>query len=305
VGWFLYLNLIQMVGVALDRNDPKRVARYREKARQFKLALEQAGWDGEWFRRAYFDDGTPLGSSTNEECRIDSLVQSWAAISGAADEARVDQALLKVEEYLVDQEAGIIKLFTPPFNHPTHNPGYINGYPPGVRENGGQYTHAAIWVIWAYAMRGNGKRVAELISLINPVNHSIRNPDGYKVEPYVIAADVYSGAAHLGRGGWTWYTGSAAWLYRLGLEKLTGLRREGNTLRFEPCIPPEWPEYELTYREGQSFYIITVLNPYGISTGTTQVELDGLPCPDGKITLRDDGLTHQVKVYLNPFTAYL
>jgi cellobiose phosphorylase len=298
VGWFLYLNLIQMVGIAESRDDPERSNRYREKASELRLALEQAGWDGEWFRRAYFDDGTPLGSSLNEECRIDSLVQSWAAISGAADAAQIDQALEKVEEYLVDKNVGIIKLFTPPFNQPSHNPGYINGYPPGVRENGGQYTHAAIWVIWAYALRGNGKQVGELISLINPVNHSIKNSGRYKVEPYVIAADVYSEATHLGRGGWTWYTGSAAWLYRLGLEKLVGLRREGDFLCFEPCIPPGWPQVEVTYREGESLYTITILNPDGLSIGTTQFELDGLCCPGRKIPLRDDGQNHRVKVVI-------
>jgi cellobiose phosphorylase len=205
-----------------------------------------------------------------------------------------------VEKYLVDEEAGIIKLFTPAFNHPSHNPGYISGYPPGVRENGGQYSHAAIWVIWAFALRGNGKRVAELISLINPVNHSINKQEIYKVEPYVIAADVYSEATHLGRGGWTWYTGSSAWLYRLGLEMLLGLRREGNYLSFEPCIPPEWPQYELSYREGQTTYLITVLNPHGVSGGIATVVLDNKHCPDGKIALVEDGQIHLVQILLGP-----
>lgn len=229
-----------MASLAKSRADSERANRYRKIATDLQAALEAHAWDGEWYLRAFFDDGTPLGSKQNEECRIDSLAQSWAVISGAVGPERGRQVMQAVETELIDREAGLIKLFTPAFDKTTYNPGYIKGYVPGVRENGGQYTHASIWVLWAFAMLGDGKKLLELYQLISPTAHSVANPNLYKVEPYVIAADVYAEPPHTGRGGWTWYTGSAGWLYRLGVEMLLGLRQEGEYLTIVPCIPPQW-----------------------------------------------------------------
>lgn len=298
VGWFLLINLRQMAVLARQRGDQERATRLKGEADKLIAALEQNGWDGEWYLRAFFDDGTPLGSAQNEECQIDSLSQSWAVISGEARAERTKMAMDAVEQRLVDQEAGLIKLFTPPFDHNDHNPGYIKGYLPGVRENGGQYTHGAIWVIWATALLGQGQRVGDLFDLINPILQTNADPGRYKVEPYVIAADVYSEPPHLGRGGWTWYTGSAGWLYRLGLEMLIGLRLKGDYLILEPCIPPKWEQYSIFYRHGQSNYRISVENPQGVSKGIARLEIDGVPSPDGRIYLKDDGKTHLVRVVL-------
>ncbi|HNP85491.1 MAG TPA: glucoamylase family protein [Kouleothrix sp.] len=294
VGWFLYTNLMQFANLAEHRADTARAAHYRNVAAQLQRALETHAWDGEWYLRAFYDDGTPLGSSTSNECQIDSLTQSWAVISGAGDPARARQGMAAIEQHLVDREAGLIKLFTPPFDKTTHDPGYIKGYVPGVRENGGQYTHAAIWVIWAYTLLGDGARAAELLRLINPIRHAREHLDTYKVEPYTIAADVYSAADHLGRGGWTWYTGSAGWLYRLGIEQLLGLRRTGATLALAPCLPPDWPGYSACYRYGASTYHIEVRRiaaDDGARAG--QLTLDGVPT-DGHVPLIDDGAEHRV-----------
>ncbi|MBS1965191.1 MAG: glycosyl transferase, partial [Chloroflexi bacterium SZAS-1] len=294
VGWFLHTNLMQFANLAEHRADTARAAHYRNAAAQLQRALETHAWDGEWYLRAFYDDGTPLGSSTSNECQIDSLTQSWAVISGAGDPARARQGMAAIEQHLVDREAGLIKLFTPPFDKTTHDPGYIKGYVPGVRENGGQYTHAAIWVIWAYTLLGDGARAAELLRLINPIRHAREHLDTYKVEPYTIAADVYSAADHLGRGGWTWYTGSAGWLYRLGIEQLLGLRRTGATLALAPCLPPDWPGYSACYRYGASTYHIEVRRiaaDDGARAG--QLTLDGVPT-DGHVPLIDDGAEHRV-----------
>lgn len=296
VGFFLYLNLLEIAGIAQSRGEADRAKTYRKQAKSLQAALEEHAWDGEWYLRAIFDDGTPLGSTQNEECRIDSLAQSWAVISGAADPARARQAMEAVEKQLIDREVGLIKLFTPPFDKTSHNPGYIKGYVPGVRENGGQYTHAAIWVIWAYTLLGEGKKTMELFSLINPINHLLSDPERYKVEPYVIAADVYSEPPHTGRGGWTWYTGSASWLYRLGLDRLLGLHREGDYLCFVPCIPSDWQHYEINYTHNRTSYHIQVENQAGGTKGVIKVKLDGMPLVDGRIYLEDDGKLHQVEV---------
>jgi cellobiose phosphorylase len=298
VGWFLYLNLVQMAGLAGQRNDAARGERYGSAAKELQKTIEQHGWDGAWYRRAYFDDGTPLGSAQNEECRIDSIAQSWGVISGAANPERARQALASVDAHLVDEGAGLIKLLTPPFDHSALEPGYIKGYVPGVRENGGQYTHAATWVVWARAMLGDGERAHQLFRMINPARHLAGDPGRYKVEPYVIAADVYAVPPHVGRGGWTWYTGSAGWTYRLGLEMLLGLRREGDALVLRPCIPPSWPRYEVRYRHGRSTYHIIVENPRGATGGSSNVEIDGSPSPSGRIPLADDGAEHRVRVVL-------
>ncbi len=298
VGWFLHINLEQFAPIALQRGDNQRATRYQTAARLLQEALEQHAWDGEWYLRAFFDDGTPLGAAGSSECKIDSLPQSWAVIAGSGDAARARRAMNAVSEHLVDHDAGLIKLFTPPFDRASHDPGYIQGYVPGVRENGGQYTHAAIWVIWAYAMLGDGAQVGKLLKLINPILHTQANADIYKVEPYTIAADVYAAPRHVGRGGWTWYTGSAGWFYRLGIEMVLGLRRIGNTLTLLPCIPPEWPGYSITYRFGQTEYHIQVQNPQHVATGIASMCLDGQAVPDGQIMLCDDRVTHTIHVTL-------
>ncbi|HEX9440468.1 MAG TPA: hypothetical protein VF909_12340 [Roseiflexaceae bacterium] len=275
-----------------------RAERYRTEARHLHNALEQHAWDGEWYLRAFYDDGTPLGAAQSAECRIDSLAQSWAVISGAGDPERSRQAMAAVDEHLIDRQTGLIKLFAPPFDRTTHDPGYIKGYVPGVRENGGQYTHAAIWVIWAYALLGDGARAGALLELINPIRHARSNPDAYKVEPYTIAADVYAMPPHAGRGGWTWYTGSAGWFYRLGIDMILGLRRSGNILTIAPYIPPDWPGYDVWYCYGQTRYYMQVVNPHSVATGVVSVVIDGVAAADGQIFLSDDGVEHTVQVTL-------
>jgi cyclic beta-1,2-glucan synthetase len=206
--------------------------------------------------------------------------------------------MVAVERYLVDREAGLIRLLSPPFDHASLEPGYIKGYVPGVRENGGQYTHAATWVIWAFAQLGDGQRAHDLFALINPLRHGSTAVGRYKVEPYVVAGDVYDAPQHRGRGGWTWYTGSAGWLHRVGLEMLLGLRRNGTTLVVDPCIPPAWSGYELSYRYGATTYLLRVENPDHVARGVARVELDGVPLADGPIPLRDDGRQHQVRLLI-------
>lgn len=298
VAWFLHGILTRTAVLADTREEEPRAVRYRAAAAQLIVALETHGWDGEWYRRAYYDDGTPLGSASRDEAQIDSLVQSWAVISGAGDAARARKGMAAADVQLVSDEAGLIKLFTPPFDKSDQDPGYIKGYVPGVRENGGQYTHAAIWMIWAYALLGDGARVGELINLINPVRHASQDAARYVAEPYVIAADVYAVPPHTGRGGWTWYTGSAGWLQRLGIEMLLGLRRNGDLLTLVPCIPPAWPGYQVWYRHGTATYHIQVRNPDGVATGIASITLDGAPVDGDTIPLHDDGATHIVAVVM-------
>jgi cellobiose phosphorylase len=298
VGWFLHINLVNMAQIATQRGDTGRALRYQREAERLLAAIEAHGWDGAWYRRAYYDDGTPLGSASSDECQIDSIAQSWAIIGGAADPERATQAMHAATEQLVDRELGLIKLFTPPFNHTPHDPGYIKGYVPGVRENGGQYTHAALWLIWAWALQGDGQRAGELFELINPICQSHANPERYMVEPYVIAADVYAVPPNTGRGGWTWYTGSAGWMYRLGIEMILGVRRAGNRLTIAPCIRPDWPNYEVRYRYGSTHYQIQVYNPHGVSSGVSQIMVDGVLIEGTAIELHDDGGEHLVEVTL-------
>ena len=295
VGWFLITVLRSFVELAEARSDYKRAERYRHEAERLRGALEAHAWDGDWYLRAFYDDGTPLGSHTNEECQIDSLTQSWAVISGAGEPVRAQKGMEALEAHLVDHEAGLIRLFTPAFDKSQQNPGYIKGYVPGVRENGGQYTHAAIWTIWAWSLLGDGKRVGELMQLINPVRHGVEHPDRYRVEPYVVAADVYTAEGHAGRGGWTWYTGSAGWLYRLGIEQLLGMRRVGATLELHPCLPPSWPGYEASYRYGATTYTIQIERTSNVTT----LLLDGVPLIGDAIPLCDDGATHVVQLLLH------
>jgi cellobiose phosphorylase len=262
--------------------------------------IEHNGWDGEWYRRAYFDDGTPLGSSENAECQIDSISQSWSILSGAGTHERSLQAMASVDRRLVRSDAKLIQLLDPPFDHSNLNPGYIKGYVPGVRENGGQYTHSAIWTVMAFAAIGNTERAWELFHMINPINHGA-TPQGisvYRVEPYVVAADVYGVAPHLGRGGWTWYTGSSGWMYRLITESLLGLYLEGQTLRLKPCPPKTWESFRVQYRFRDTTYSITIRSR-GDGRSTQILHIDGVQQPDLLIHLIDDHRNHQVDLELS------
>ncbi len=260
---------------------------------------ETHGWDGGWYRRAYFDDGTPLGSSNNIECRIDSIAQSWSVLSGAGNSERVRLAMDAMDVHLVRREHGLIQLLAPPFDKSPLNPGYIKGYVPGVRENGGQYTHAAIWATMAFARLGDNRRAWELFNMINPVNHarSAREIAIYKVEPYVVAADVYAVAPHTGRGGWTWYTGSAAWMYRLIVESLLGLSLEVDKLRFTPCLPADWEGFKLHYRYRETLYHIAVQQVPPVEHMICVI-LDGHELSDETIPLVDDRKEHWVELKL-------
>jgi cellobiose phosphorylase len=299
-GWFFITVLKAFAELAARRGDAARVAWCLERAEALRTAVEAHAWDGGWYRRAYFDDGTPLGSAQNDECQIDAIPQAWAVISGAADRARAAQALAAVEKRLVHHDSKLIQLFDPPFDKGTLQPGYIKGYVPGIRENGGQYTHAATWVVLATALQGRGDRALELWNLINPVYHATTpaEVDCYKVEPYVVCADIYGAPPHTGRGGWTWYTGSTGWLYRVALEAILGLRPAGDTLRVEPCIPAGWSGYEVTYRHRSATYRIQVENPAGVGRGVRSVTVDGKPVRGGAVLLRDDGRTHDARVVL-------
>jgi cyclic beta-1,2-glucan synthetase len=302
LGWFLHTILWEFAQFADARGEHQRAEMWRLHVSALKASLEREGWDGEWYRRAYFDDGTPLGSATNIECRIDSIAQSWGVISGAAEPARGARAMAAVEKHLVRRDDGLVLLFTPPFDHASPNPGYIKGYLPGVRENGGQYTHAAIWSVLAFAALGDGDKAGELFSLLNPINHANTRAGvyRYKVEPYVVPADIYTEPPHVGRGGWTWYTGSAGWMYRAGIEWILGFRMRGTSLHLDPCIPRAWRGFEITFRYHSSHYKIVVENPHNVARGVTFVELDGasLAGSSTRIQLADDGLTHHVRVVL-------
>jgi len=302
LGWFLHTNLWEFARLADARGDHQRAEMWRLHVSALKAALELKAWDGEWYRRAYFDDGTPLGSATNAECRIDSIAQSWGVISGAAEPARGARAMTAVEKYLVRRGEGLVLLFTPPFDQASPDPGYIKGYLPGVRENGGQYTHAAIWSVLAFAALGDGDKAGELFSLLNPINHTSTRAGvyRYKVEPYVVAADIYAEPPHVGRGGWTWYTGSAGWMYRAGIEWILGFRLRGTMMHLDPCVPRAWRGFKITFRYHSSRYEIVVENPQGVARGVSSVELDGAPLAGGSmhIQLADDGTTHHVRVVL-------
>jgi cyclic beta-1,2-glucan synthetase len=302
LGWFLHATLCAFVPVASARKETERAARWTAHAAALRESLEREAWDGNWYRRGYFDDGTPLGSQGGDECRIDSIAQSWSVISGAADSARAEQAMAAVDEQLILRDAGLALLFTPPFDRTPLDPGYIKGYPPGLRENGGQYTHAAAWSVIAFAGLGQGDKAAALFSLLNPINHTSTRTAvrRYKVEPYVVAADVYSVAPHTGRGGWTWYTGSAGWMYRAGVESILGFHKEGSHLYLEPCIPPQWPRFAIVFKYGSARYEIAVENPNSVSRGVASTMVDGVPLRDGisRIPLRDDGEIHHVRIVL-------
>ncbi len=297
LGWFLVGTLRSFAEQADERHDTTTAALFRRRADDYLAAIEAHGWDGEWYRRAWFDDGTPLGSRTSDECIIDSIAQTWSVISGAGSPARQEQAMRSLERYLVREDARLLPLLTPPFDKTTHDPGYIRGYLPGVRENGAQYTHAALWAVLATTLQGRGDRAFELFQMLNPLTHATtpEAAETYKVEPYVVAADVYAAPGHLGRGGWTWYTGSASWMYRVGLEGILGFRKRGNRLFLEPRVPETWPGYSIHYRHGGSLYVISVRQGAAPSAGG-RVLLDGVETGEDGIPLVDDGTTHEVVV---------
>src|SRR5262249_21533914 len=302
LAWFLHTNLWEFARLAEERGETDHARRWREHVDHLKMSLEGSGWDGDWYRRAFFDDGTPLGSAENNECRIDSIAQSWRVISPAADPDRRRRAMTAVEEYLVRRGDGLVLLFTPPFDKTPRDPGYIKGYLPGTRENGGQYTHAALWSVIAFAALGEGDKAGELFAILNPINHASTRAGlhRYKVEPYVAAADIYAESPHVGRGGWTWYTGSAGWMYRAGVESILGFRLRGASLHLDPCIPHAWPGYSVTFRYHSARYELTVENPRGASQGVTRVEIDGQLVAGGvrEIPLADDAKTHRIRVVL-------
>ncbi len=292
LGWFLARTLRDFSALAQARGDAARADAWLAHAGRLGEALETAGWDGEWYRRGTYDDGAPLGSAQSDECRIDSIAQSWAVLSGIGDPARANAAVSKALDMLVDAEAGIARLFTPPFEHSASEPGYIKSYPPGVRENGGQYTHAATWLIAALAELGRADDAWRLFSLVNPVNHALTAAAAghYRVEPYVVAADVYGEGDKAGRGGWTWYTGSAGWLYRVAVENILGIVREGDRLHLKPALPAAWPGFSARLRFGAARYRVTVAR--GPEPG---ISVDGGKAGSGPVRLHEDG-EHEIHV---------
>jgi cyclic beta-1,2-glucan synthetase len=301
LGWFLFRALTDCALLADQRQQPDKADTWRRHAGLLQSALDDAGWDGDWYRRAFFDDGSALGSVGDRECRIDSIAQSWAVISGAGDPAHATRAMAALDRYLVSRDDCLVLLFEPPFDKPDRDPGYIKGYPPGIRENGGQYTHAATWAALAFAIQGDGDRAGEILAMLNPIRHADTAAaiSRYKVEPYVICADVYSQAPHVGRGGWTWYTGSAAWMYRVSLEGVLGFRLTGNTLRIDPCIPHGWPGFTIVFRYRSTTYDIAVDNPDGVCRGVVAIRLDDAVLPiSAPIALVDDGARHRLHLTL-------
>jgi cellobiose phosphorylase len=298
LAFFLYDVLTRFAPLADAHHDPEFARRCLAQAEQLKQNIENHAWDGEWYRRAYFDNGEPLGSHLNAECQIDSLPQSWSVISGAGDPSRSRLAMESVDRRLVRRDAGLIQLFDPPFDKSALQPGYIKAYIPGVRENGGQYTHGAIWTTMAFAIMGEHERAWELFNLLNPVHHgdSPEKIATYKVEPYVVAADVYAVAPHTGRGGWTWYTGSASWMYRLLIETLLGANLEGDQLRLEPRMPVSWTTFKIHYRYRQTVYHITIIRHADASSMGNLLTLDGREIPGTTLPLRDDQLEHHAEL---------
>jgi cyclic beta-1,2-glucan synthetase len=301
LGWLL-LRTIALFAPLADTRDAARAARWRKHALRLQEALECEAWDGEWYRRATYDDGTWLGSKDSSECRIDSIAQSWAVLSDAADPERAAAAMASLDAQLIRRDEGLALLFAPPFDRTPRDPGYIKGYPPGLRENGGQYSHAAMWAVLAFAKLGEGAKAVELFALLNPINHAAtpEQVQRYKVEPYVIAADVYSVAPHAGRGGWTWYTGAAGWMYRAGVEGILGIRREGTFLVIEPRIPSQWPGYEAAITVDGAGYGVEVVRQSTCGNGVSQATLDGiaLPVRSGQVRVPVDGAQHALRLVI-------
>jgi cyclic beta-1,2-glucan synthetase len=298
LAWFLCDLLQGMATLSGLLHEPEQEQAYKEDRSALMRRVELAGWDGEWYLRGTFDDGSPLGSAANSEAKIDSLPQSWAWLSGAADPERADQALESAWRHLVCQDDGMVLLFAPPFDTSTPSPGYIKGYPPGVRENGGQYTHAALWLAMAMARKGDGERATDLLRMLNPIEHA-RDAESvwlYGTEPYVVAADLYRLPGRVGQGGWSWYTGSAAWMYRAWIEEILGLKIQNGQMQLNPVIPGSWPGFSLSYRHGEAIYAVQVENPHGCEQGVAWVEMDGQRVADGVILLERGLVKHQVVV---------
>jgi cyclic beta-1,2-glucan synthetase len=298
LGWFLLSVLKRFIIIAESRGDTERAAQYRKRLEALRKAIEENGWDEAWYLRAFFDDGTPLGSKKNLECQIDAIAQSWAVLCGLADTQRAARAMEAVRHRLVRESEMVIALFDPPFDKSELDPGYIKGYPPGVRENGGQYTHAAVWTAWAFAELGHGDEVGRLLRILNPIYHADTDEKvrQFRLEPYVMPADVYSQPPYVGRGGWSWYTGSAGWMYRLCLEAVFGLKRRGDSLQIDPCIPAEWREFHLDYKLDGASYHFHVLNPEGVQKGVSEITLDGQLLKANTLPLARDGQTHTVLI---------
>ena len=300
LGWFLVENHRRFAHFCKILQLDDLAEQHLMRADDLQEIINRVGWDGKWYLRAYYDDGTPLGSQHNEECQIDSLPQSWAVLTGSAPEARQTQALNAVEENLVQEEDQLIRLFTPPFDETIKDPGYIKGYPPGIRENGGQYTHAAIWAVWALTHLGKGDEAFKQFSFLNPINHSkdISSVNQYAVEPYIVAADVYSKKPFIGHGGWTWYTGSSGWLYRLGIEAILGFELKADHFTMEPCIPSGWVGYQFNYKKDGSMYLVEVENPNHIQKGVAKIIMDGKELQDKRIIFQNDQKEHHIRVIL-------
>ncbi len=298
LAWFLIRTCRDFAAHADRRGDGAASAELLGLAEGYQHAVEEHGWDGAWYRRAYFDDGTPLGTADGQACQIDAIAQSWSVISGAGAPERQRRAMASVEARLVRGDLRLIMLLAPPFDDGHLDPGYIKGYLPGVRENGAQYTHAALWTVLATAIQGDGDRAMALFRMLNPLTHA-RTPEEvarYRVEPYVVAADVYTADGHAGRGGWTWYTGSASWMYRVGLESLLGFTRRGDRLVIDPRVPDGWELFEIDYRHGTTRYAIRVESPARVGREGALTTVDGVASSDGAIALHDDGGDHEVVV---------
>jgi len=298
-GFFIYDILGKFIPICEKRNDISRANEYKEKRETLKKSLNTSGWDGRWFKRAYMDNGEPLGSIENEECRIDSISQSWGVISNAADNDKKYISMEALENHLIDKENGIIKLLDPPFNKTKLEPGYIKAYLPGVRENGGQYTHAALWSIIAFTKLGLAEKAVEYYKIINPIEHSKTKEaaNKYKAEPYVIAADIYGANNLLGRGGWTWYTGSSSWFCKVGIEHILGLNVQNEILTLQPCIPKEWKEYSIRYKYENSIYNIKVKNPNSKNVGVENFILNGEEIKEKQIKLEKNGI-YEVEIII-------
>nr|MDQ2647558.1 glycosyl transferase [Myxococcota bacterium] len=305
MAWFLAKVLSDFAEIAAERGNAERASWCRNEIRRLAAAVDEHAWDGSWYRRAYFDDGAPLGTHSDSECRIDALAQSWAVISGIARPERAALAVAKSEELLIREGPRTMLLLWPPFEHHAHDPGYIQAYPPGIRENGGQYTHGVLWTLQALCALGEGDRAGRLLTLLNPIQHARtrESAERYRVEPYVVAADIYSASGWDGRGGWTWYTGSAAWMYRITLEYVLGVSRRDDHLRVNPCIPRGWRSFDVDYRFGESLLAIHVENPEGVSTGVRRVEVDGQLVEDGRIPLSPQVGRRNVRVLMGRGTS--
>jgi cyclic beta-1,2-glucan synthetase len=298
LAWFLLDTFNRFAEIAESFGQPGDAEKYRASAGELAAAIEREAWDGDWYRRAYYDDGTLLGSSESEEARIDSLPQSWAALSGAGDPERIELALESAWKHLVREEEQLVQLFDPPFDETELDPGYIKGYPPGVRENGGQYTHGSLWLAMAFARRGDGERAVKLLQMMNPIEHALdaESAERYRVEPYAVAADIYRLPGRIGQGGWTWYTGSAGWMYRAWIEEILGFKLRGDQLTIDPIIPPSWPGFRIRYCHGEAIYDIEVENPDVVGKGVAWVELDGRRLEVLSIPLDSNAIKHKVKV---------